>query len=211
MCLDTSQQPVWRCDARLGEVVPPPRFLLPLYPSLPGIDFPVALKLVVGVESIPWVNHGEEVVVNIRLHRNLDEKNSEVEVTGWWSRMLGKIYSRCKPSPKQSRRVRPCSGYEADEPSCWPWSSPWLWLSGCECQGSAAASSLHLQLKQWEGKNRNISKRRNVTRHSCIIIFTVPTCGDIFSDSSDRYCCTFYPISINILNYSFNSSVDLFR
>lgn len=70
--LDISQQPVWRWDARLGEVVPPPWFLLPLYPPLTHDWLAVALKLIVGVESIPCVDCGEEVVVDVGLHRNLD-------------------------------------------------------------------------------------------------------------------------------------------
>lgn len=37
------------------------------------------------------------------------------------------------------------------------------------------------------------------------------TCGDIFSNTPDGYCCIFYSITITILNYSLYSSVDLFR
>lgn len=72
MRLDISQQPVWRWDARLGEVVPPPWFLLLLYPSFTYVRLAVALELIVGVESIPRVHCGEEVVVDIRLHGSLD-------------------------------------------------------------------------------------------------------------------------------------------
>lgn len=72
MRLDISQQPVGRWDARLGEVVPPPWFLLPLYPSFTYVCLAVALELIVGVESIPRVHCGEEVVIDIRLHGNLD-------------------------------------------------------------------------------------------------------------------------------------------
>lgn len=40
---------------------------------------------------------------------------------------------------------------------------------------------------------------------------TMFTCGDIFPDASDRNGCTFYPISISILNYSLYPSMDLYR
>lgn len=53
MCLDISQQPVRGRDARLGEVVPPPWLLLALHLSFACTWIVVALKLIVGVESIP--------------------------------------------------------------------------------------------------------------------------------------------------------------
>lgn len=81
--LDISQQPVWRWDARLGEVVPPPWFLLPLYPPLTYDWLAVALKLIVGVESIPCVDCGEEVVVDIGLHRNLDAGKGWSDCVDW--------------------------------------------------------------------------------------------------------------------------------
>lgn len=71
MRLDISQQPVWRRDTRLGKVVPPPGFLLPLDSS--GIWITVPLKLVVGVKSLPRVHRGEKVIVYIGLHGNLDQ------------------------------------------------------------------------------------------------------------------------------------------
>lgn len=74
MPLEISQQPVGRRDARLGEVVPPPRFLLALYPSCAHDWFTVALKLIVGVEAIPRVYCGKEVVVDVRLQGDLDEE-----------------------------------------------------------------------------------------------------------------------------------------
>lgn len=80
MCLDSSQQPIWRRDARLREVVPPPRFLLTLYPSLSYNWFTVAFKLVVGVKTIPSVYCWEEVVVEIRLYRNLNGRRERWRV-----------------------------------------------------------------------------------------------------------------------------------
>lgn len=69
--LDSPQQPVWRGDPRLGKVVPPPGFLLPLHPSC--ISIAVPLKLVVGVESLPRLHSGEKVVVDVGFHGHLDE------------------------------------------------------------------------------------------------------------------------------------------
>lgn len=159
MHLDILQQPVWRRDARLGEVVPPPWFLLPLYPSFTYVA--VALKLIVGVKSIPCVQCGEEMVVDIRLHRNLDEGK------GWRWRAKGAMLWIClfiynhwlnrikkteiQPLTGQSQHVQPCSACMADKPSYWPWRNLWLWLSGCEYLGLSAASSLRLQL---EGRGR---------------------------------------------------------
>jgi len=68
---DAPQQPVWRWDAGLGEVGPPPRFLLALHPSLADVPLAVALEVVVRVEPIPRVHRGEEVVVDVRLDGNL--------------------------------------------------------------------------------------------------------------------------------------------
>lgn len=82
MHLDSSQQPVWRWDTRLGKVVPPPRFLLPLYSS--RIWITVMPKLVVGVKCLPCAHVGEEVIVYIGLHGNLDE----VEDKRWWMTFL---------------------------------------------------------------------------------------------------------------------------
>lgn len=61
---------MWRRDTRLGKVVPPPRLLFPLYSSCIWIT--VTLKLVVGVKPVPCVHRGEEVVVYVGLHGNLD-------------------------------------------------------------------------------------------------------------------------------------------
>lgn len=73
MHLDISQQPVRWWDARLGEVVPPPWLLLALYISIGCMWIVVALELIVGVKSIPRVHRGEEVVVDVGLHRDLGE------------------------------------------------------------------------------------------------------------------------------------------
>lgn len=71
ICLYIFQQPVWRWHARLGEVVPPPRLLLPLYSFLGDNWLAMALELVIGVKSIPAVCHGEEVVIYVWLHGKL--------------------------------------------------------------------------------------------------------------------------------------------
>lgn len=56
MPLHSSQQPLWWCDTRLGKVVPPPWFFFPLYSSFNYIWITVALKLMVGVKSLPCVH-----------------------------------------------------------------------------------------------------------------------------------------------------------
>lgn len=88
-----------------------------------------------------------EVTVSICIH---DE--------GIWNQCTEELQGS-KPSPGQSRPVQPCSCCEVDKPSCWPWSNHWLWLSVCECQGSAASSNLHRQLRarevEWEEAERS--------------------------------------------------------
>lgn len=96
MHLGSSQQPVWRWDTRLGKVVPPPRFLLPLYTS--RIWIIVTLKLVVGVKSVPRVHRGEEVIVDIGLYGNLDE----VEDKRWWMTL------KSNPTLAQYASAQPC-------------------------------------------------------------------------------------------------------
>lgn len=97
MCLDSSQQPVWRWDTRLGKVVPPPRFLLPL--CFCRIWITVTLKLVVGVKSLPRVHRREEVIVYIGLYGNLDE----VEDRTW-----GMTFLKSNPTLAQCASVEIC-------------------------------------------------------------------------------------------------------
>lgn len=79
---------------------------------------------------------------------SLTNKCIEIKLNHWLNRIMRR---KIQPLPGQSRHVQPCSCCEADKPSYWPWRNPWQWLSWCEYQGLAAASSLHLQL---EGRGR---------------------------------------------------------
>lgn len=112
-----------------------------------------------------------------------------------------------QPLPGQNQHGQLCSCWTADKPSCWPWSNLSLWLSGCECQRSAAASSRHHRLEPswWEWRKRK--RGWEYGEVSAASSFTIIQDWDHFKDYHLMYrttaACPYYT-STNYMNLDFS-------